>query len=1305
MSGIEDIDVTVTANVEGNVTGEKTETKINNLKTFVDSANGIKVFEGETSSKIIANIEGNVFEKTEAKINNLKVFTDSAKDIKQLEGETSSKITANVEGNVVNEKTEAKINNLKTFVDSANGIKVIEGETSSKIIANVEGNVFEKTESKINNLKTFVDSANGFQNKNLTSTVTANVEGNVFTKTEAKINNLDVFVDSAKGFQNKDLTSTVTANAEGNAVEGDGAANRLSSLTEFKSLVSGMTNQTVAVSVTANVDSANINQAITLLTNVANSGVFKDYNATVKVGAAIAKIDDTVVQEYEAPSKEGKVSYSVDPESSVYTWTAPSKDGVVNYNAEVEALTESQKNKTGTITYKANIIGLGGAAGTAHASGSTGRAFARGDWGIKGNGVALGGELGQELVVRDGKFFTIGDAGAEFFRYKKNDIVFNAAQTESLFKYGGIKGANPRGKILASGTAFAEGNAFAGSSGTGGAGKVKGTPVGAKKKKNTDNKKASSKSNSSSTNSTKDEFEEVIDWIEIAIDRIERDIDRLEQKAGNIFESWSSRNNALTSEISKVGDEIALQQKAYNRYIKEANSVGLSSSYAKKVRNGTIDIQTIKDEALKEKIDDYRNWYEKALDCQKTIDELKETEASLYKQRFENVATRYDGILGVIEHEKNMLEEYISQSEAQAWLVSAKYYDALASNEKNNIAQLKKEKAEMLVELQTAMESKTIKKGSEAWYDLCGQIDEVTLAITEGETRLKEYAQTLQQLSWEHFDLLQDKISFITEETEFLIELLSNDKLYNDNGKLTDAGMATMGQHGVAYNTHMYQADQAAAEAEKLKKELAKDPYDTELEERYREMISLQQEHILAAEDEKEAIRDMVEEGINLELEALEERIDKYNEALDSQKDLYDYQKKVKEQTEEIASLEKQMAAYSGDNSEEAKAKIQELKVSLEDAKAELQETEYDKYISDTQQMLDDLSLQYSEILNTRLDNIDALIADMIVQINTDASSISTTLSEKADSVGYTLSDSMNTIWDTNSAKINGVITTYGEKFSTAQTTTNNALNTININLQNVISQLNKLAKTNVKSASASSAAKTNQSNTTKKNSNSSTTTNKTQTKTNTTKSISVGGKINAGSAQIYDYAGDKSGERQLYRKDPIYKVLKTDGNWLQVRWHKLSSGITGWFKKGDVKAYASGKKNFLDDEIAWTQDGGREFIVRPSDGAILTPVAKGDSVLSAVASNNIWSMANSPADFIRDNLNLGATVAPNNSNVQSNYTQHLDKVVFNFPNVKNYDEMLSAMQKDKNFERLVHSMTFDKMTGKNSLSKGKSIR
>jgi len=83
----------------------------------------------------------------------------------------------------------------------------------------------------------------------------------------------------------------------------------------------------------------------------------------------------------------------------------------------------------------------------------TGTAFVNGNWSAKSKGaagVALTGELGQELVVdsRTGNWHTVGDDGAEFAQIKPNDIVFNHKQTEELFKNGKI---NSRGKAYASG--------------------------------------------------------------------------------------------------------------------------------------------------------------------------------------------------------------------------------------------------------------------------------------------------------------------------------------------------------------------------------------------------------------------------------------------------------------------------------------------------------------------------------------------------------------------------------------------------------------------------------------------------------------------------------------------------------------------------------------------------------------------------------------------------------------------------------------------------------------------------------------
>lgn len=972
----------------------------------------------------------------------------------------------------------------------------------------------------------------------------------------------------------------------------------------------------------------------------------------------------------------------------------------------LQGVIDSLKGKT--VNVVANLIGSaasflsGGGSkangtahvnGTAYVNGTTGKAFRNGNWGAKEDGAALMGELGQEIVVRNGRWFTVGDNGAEFVGYKKGDIVFNHKQSEELLRNGYVTSGGGRGRALASGTAFGNGS--------GGIGRAnKGSAVKTSSSSSSGSKSSSNSNSSSDANKEAEKFEETLDWIETALDRVERAISRLDKTATSTYKNWTKRGTALNDQISQTRREIDLQNQAYNRYIQQANSVGLDAGYAAKVRDGTIDIEKITDEDLNNKISEYKQWYEKALDCLDAIDDLRESESKLYEQRFENVSTKYDGYLGVIQHEKDMLDEFVSQTETAGYITSGKYYDAMSANAKKQQEELKKQRDEMVAELNNAVNSGTIEKYSESWYSMVNSVDEVTKSIEECNTSLLEYEKNLRELDWQIFDLIQDKISKVADESEFLINLMSNKKLYEDNGQLTDEGMATMGQYGVKYNVYMAQANKYAKNIKELQADLAKDPYNQDIANQLQEYIEAQQEAILNAEDMKNSIKDMVSDGIDKELDSLQKLIDKRNDALDAAKDLYDYQKKIKESTKDIADLEKQMAAYQGDVSEETKAKIQQIKVDLEEAKSDLEETEYEQYISDQQKMLDDLYNDYETILNQRLDDIDALMADMISEINNNASTIGATIESQADKVGYTLSESMNTIWLSGNGSISSVITMYGTKFDTALTTTNTALGYINTNIQNMITQLNKLAGTKIKAAGASSAA-------TEKPTQkpSSTPAQQQQQQQQQKKQVTVGGTINAGSARIYADSYGNGGGRQTFGNDPIYTVLQERNGYILTRWHKLSSGYTGWFKKSDVSAYALGAKNIRNNEMAWTQENGSEMIMRPSDGAILTPLAKNDSVLTSAASSNIWNMANNPSDFIKDNLNLDKIDTGANVGNKTTYTQNLDKVVFNLPNVKNYDELLKSMQHDKNFERLIMAMTIDPLAGKSSLAKGKAIR
>ena len=1048
---------------------------------------------------------------------------------------------------------------------------------------------------------------------------------------------------------------------------------------------------------------------------IRESGDVDSYTPAQK--EAIAKfIRDSIDPDtYTPPSPTSAVTFNKNT-SDVDSYDPPNFTRYVTYYAKKAFSTAAEKGKKALENRFGIVNGTANSDGSAFVGG-TGRAFKQGDWRTKRTETALTGELGREIVVTpNNQWYTVGDNGAEFVNIPRGSIVFNHRQTEELLRNGKAISDGGRARALVNGTAFLGGTAHRGE-GEWIAPEVESFKVGYDYK-------------ASSSDSDSKKSQEIFDWIEVAIERIEREIDNLDRTANNVYKSWSSRNKALADEIGEVGNEIALQQKAYEAYMSAANEIGLSSEWKKKVQSGAIDIDNVTDETLAEKIKDYQKYFEQALKCKDAIKELREEESKLYAQRFENIQTQYDGILQGYEHTEAMLNEYISQAEEQGYIVSKKYYQALINNEKSNIAELKKEQADLIAERDNAVAEGKITKGSEAWYEQCAAIDEVTQAIESGTTFLIEYNNAMRDIDWEIFDLIQERISDITAEADFLIDLMSNKKLFDDNGKLTEQGVATIGLHGQNYNTYMYQADDLEKQIVELDKQLAQ-KYDKVVEEKRRELVESRYNAILAAEDEKNAIKDLVEEGINLELDALQEKIDKKNEELEAEKDLYDYQKQVLEQTEEIASLEKQMASYSNDDSEEAKAKIQELKVSLEEAKVDLQETEWDRYIDQQSQLLDTLYTEYETTLNSRLDNIDYLIEQVIDGVNAaagvdgvitsalgsdgaialalgnNATTIKDTLVSETAKVGTTLSAAMSNIWNAE-GNANKVITKYGDGFQGKQTTTNTVLNGIKANIDRMVDDVDKDAQKKVAANKTTTSAKKDPTKDTKP-------TTKPVTKPTTNKSSGdgkpkIGDKVTFVSGQYYYDSQGKKPLGSKYKGKQVYITNINKRGWATHGYHistgnKLGKGDLGWLKLNQLSGYAVGKQNFLDDEVAWTQENGREFIVRPSDGAILTPVAKGDSVLNAAASNNIWDMANSPAEFIKENLGLAAANVPNNSNVNNSYTQNLENVVFNFPNVQNYEQLLASMQKDKSFEKLIMAMTIDRIAGGSSLAKGKVIK
>lgn len=247
-----------------------------------------------------------------------------------------------------------------------------------------------------------------------------------------------------------------------------------------------------------------------------------------------------------------------------------------------------------------------------------GTANASGNWGVQKSETSLVGELGPEIVVRNGHYFTVGENGAEFTDVRRGDVIFNHKQSMELLKNGYVTSGNGRAKVI--GEAFASGSGGRyqkytplvpsdnssknNNSSSGSKSSSTGSSGGTSTRTSTGSSGGSS-GGSSSSSSDKSTTEEVVDYIKILLTRLSR-LSELATDAIDRAVGLVAKENQAADAISKLQNERNYNQRAADAYLAKANSVGLSEEYASKIRNGTLDIETITDENLKDKISKYQ---------------------------------------------------------------------------------------------------------------------------------------------------------------------------------------------------------------------------------------------------------------------------------------------------------------------------------------------------------------------------------------------------------------------------------------------------------------------------------------------------------------------------------------------------------------------------------------------------------------------------------------------------------------------------------------------------------------------------
>lgn len=507
-------------------------------------------------------------------------------------------------------------------------------------------------------------------------------------------------------------------------------------------------------------------------------------------------------------------------------------------------------------------------------------------------------------------------------------------------------------------------------------------------------------SSSSSSKDTKEKF----NWIEPLIKRISTAYSRLKNVVSDTTTTWLNRNNALSDSMSTLADEINAQSQAYEYYTNAFNSYGLDDYYKNQIANGSISIDVIYDEDLKNAISDCQDFYDKAQDAKTAVQELGIELKGLAKSRFDNLKSQYEEQINQITKTNDLLQKEADIIDTKGWFASTLLNNSFIEQEQKNLDKLKEERTALVNALNSAIDSGKIEEYSEDWYDMQSSIDDCTSSILDAEKALIEYDNAIRQINWDAFDRTRDDVEDLINETDFLVELLKDVGITDDDGNMTKEGQAAQALLAQKYQLYLNQAKAYKDEISKINEDLANDPYDKELLDRKQDLIDKEQEAIKSAMSEKDAIKDLTNDAYTDFIDKLGDAIDKYKELMDTMKDAYDYEKSIREKTEALNALEKQYSAYQGDNSEEGKKNIQQLKDQINTAKDNLKDTEYEKLISDTEKILDDLKDDVQSWVDQRLDQLDDLIQDIIEQSNENASDISQTINSTAENYGYNLS-------------------------------------------------------------------------------------------------------------------------------------------------------------------------------------------------------------------------------------------------------------------------------------------------------------
>lgn len=532
--------------------------------------------------------------------------------------------------------------------------------------------------------------------------------------------------------------------------------------------------------------------------------------------------------------------------------------------------------------------------------------------------------------------------------------------------------------------------------------------------------------------------------IDKAADKIEKlgtKMDLLNSKMSNL--TFDPTKNVDTSSITKLRNQItknydsqlstskeeyttanknynsskAATLKALSKF--KASDIGLTTKELKTIKSSLTSDKAIS-ETLMSKIT-HLGLYKRCLAHNEYLiakttatneyNQAKEDHASNVRQArkdaFDKIQGVYDNKAGLIEQKKNAVSNSLSIAEAKGQLIGEAYYTRQANAVKSDM-KLKQEEAGKL-----AKKLSTIKFGSNEWYEAQESLNGVYEAIQQDEQELAEFQKSINELKFDRFDELLNKLGDITDETDFLIDILDSDNLFNsDTGMITQEGITAIGLTAQNYDTYLAEAEQYKKQIADLNKmynegKIGLTDYNSQL----RTYQQGQRDSIKSANEAKKSLVAYVKQGLDAQNDALSEEIEKRKKLLEQEKSEKEFNDQTLERSKKIARLKRQIAILENDDSDSNRKNLRQLRSNLQDLEKEEKDSFYDKSISDQEEGLDKMLENSKKQAEDYLKDTNKVFSDALTYVNANSSQVASNINKISKDLGISISTYIVNAW------------------------------------------------------------------------------------------------------------------------------------------------------------------------------------------------------------------------------------------------------------------------------------------------------